>query len=261
MPDTRRISGSRRGIRRLAGIVVAVLFASAVLAPGALAHVGTEFAHLWNQHIKPLLATPGTMNAADNPVDWTKLKGVPAGLADGLDNGVDRAGFGLRRNVVLGGGSEFAVDPTKVQRRLTAFCGAGSAIQGVDQSGQVTCSRGPAGYSLATNDTGIICNDWCSEGALTVPAGTYAVTAKIVVRQTIDGDSLEGECRLDIPGQTYVDWTHVWQNEYEFMGIGLGLQGLVTLGAEGSIHVACRDYDIGDSYGGWLRIQAIRLGA
>jgi hypothetical protein len=37
---------------------------------------------VWNQ-IKPLLSNPGTVNDADNPVHWTKLKGVPAGFADG----------------------------------------------------------------------------------------------------------------------------------------------------------------------------------
>jgi hypothetical protein len=31
------------------------------------------------------LAAPGTINAAGNPVDWTKLKGVPDGIADGVD--------------------------------------------------------------------------------------------------------------------------------------------------------------------------------
>jgi hypothetical protein len=31
------------------------------------------------------LASPGTINGAGNPVDWTKLKGVPDGLADGID--------------------------------------------------------------------------------------------------------------------------------------------------------------------------------
>ena len=31
------------------------------------------------------LAGPGTINGAGNPVDWTKLKGVPDGFADGID--------------------------------------------------------------------------------------------------------------------------------------------------------------------------------
>jgi hypothetical protein len=32
------------------------------------------------------LSTAGTINAPGNPVDWTKLKSVPAGFADGTDN-------------------------------------------------------------------------------------------------------------------------------------------------------------------------------
>jgi hypothetical protein len=32
------------------------------------------------------LATPGSINDLGNPVDWTKLKGVPVGLADGIDH-------------------------------------------------------------------------------------------------------------------------------------------------------------------------------
>jgi hypothetical protein len=34
----------------------------------------------------PALGAPGTINAAENPVDWTKLKNVPAGFADGVDD-------------------------------------------------------------------------------------------------------------------------------------------------------------------------------
>ncbi|HYW68981.1 MAG TPA: hypothetical protein VE960_05195, partial [bacterium] len=32
------------------------------------------------------LSTPGTINSSGNPVDWTKLKNVPAGFADGTDD-------------------------------------------------------------------------------------------------------------------------------------------------------------------------------
>lgn len=38
----------------------------------------------------------GTINTGSNPVDWTKLKSVPTGLADGIDNNTTyRAGTGL----------------------------------------------------------------------------------------------------------------------------------------------------------------------
>ena len=33
-----------------------------------------------------LLSDSGTVNDTANPVDWTKLKGVPAEFADGTDN-------------------------------------------------------------------------------------------------------------------------------------------------------------------------------
>jgi hypothetical protein len=42
------------------------------------------------------LADPGTLNDAGNPVDWTRLKGVPTGFADGVDDaGQYTAGEGL----------------------------------------------------------------------------------------------------------------------------------------------------------------------
>jgi hypothetical protein len=37
-------------------------------------------------YTEPELNTAGTINQAGNPVDWTKLKGVPAGFADAVDD-------------------------------------------------------------------------------------------------------------------------------------------------------------------------------
>ena len=44
-----------------------------------------SFRHLYREHIKPKLASSGTINRSSNPVHWSKLKGVPGGLADGSD--------------------------------------------------------------------------------------------------------------------------------------------------------------------------------
>jgi hypothetical protein len=41
------------------------------------------------------LNTPGTINTGTNPVDWTKLKDVPAGFADGTDDGGAGDGYSL----------------------------------------------------------------------------------------------------------------------------------------------------------------------
>ena len=56
------------------------------------------------------LEAPGTINTSTNPVDWTKLKGVPAGFADGVDanttytngDGLDLTGTAF--SVKFGGG-------------------------------------------------------------------------------------------------------------------------------------------------------------
>lgn len=81
-PSTRKDS---RKLRGAAVFVAGVLIGGLLISPAG-AHVTTSFKHLWNEHIKPRLATPGTINDAANPVDWTKLKGVPGDFADGVDN-------------------------------------------------------------------------------------------------------------------------------------------------------------------------------
>lgn len=64
-------------------LVVAVLIGLA-MAP-AQGHVTKKFGHLWNNHLKPRLAAAGTINDPANPIDWTRLKNVPASIADGDD--------------------------------------------------------------------------------------------------------------------------------------------------------------------------------
>jgi hypothetical protein len=73
----------------VAGTDVSVDFAAsggdggstAVCARGDHVHDGRYFT-------EGELSTGGVLNAAGNPVDWTRLKGVPGGFADGLDQGV-----------------------------------------------------------------------------------------------------------------------------------------------------------------------------
>ena len=45
----------------------------------ATAHIGNGINHLWGEHIKPKLSTPGQLNSSSNPVHWTKLKRFPPG--------------------------------------------------------------------------------------------------------------------------------------------------------------------------------------
>jgi hypothetical protein len=89
-----------------------------------------------------LLGTAGTINQGSNPVHWTKLKGVPAGFADGTDDvgPAYSAGFGLDLT-----GTQFDVDPAQVQRRVADSCAGGASIRAIAQDGTVTCQPGPGG--------------------------------------------------------------------------------------------------------------------
>jgi hypothetical protein len=46
----------------------------------------TGHTHDGRYYLKEELNSPGTLNDSENPVDWTKLKEVPAGFADGTDD-------------------------------------------------------------------------------------------------------------------------------------------------------------------------------
>jgi hypothetical protein len=89
-----------------------------------------------------LLGSAGTINDSSNPVHWSKLKGVPAGFADGTDDAgpAYAAGFGLNL-----AGATFSVDPTQVQRRIADSCATGSSIRAVAQDGTVTCQPDTGG--------------------------------------------------------------------------------------------------------------------
>jgi len=65
-------------------VAICAVLSLLVLSPGG-AHVSRSFKHLWAKHLRPKLTVGGTINKRTNPVHWTKLKGVPAGVADGDD--------------------------------------------------------------------------------------------------------------------------------------------------------------------------------
>jgi hypothetical protein len=213
--------------------------------------------HLWATHIQPL-REPGTLNAAGNPLHWTKLKGVPNGFADGTDN-LALAGFGLQQTLI-----GLAIDPDRTQRRVDEACPTGQAIRSISETGDVSCARGPQALSFTDDNTGIICNNGCVEGSLALPAGTWVITAKIVIVNTQeDVPEVLARCELRAGGE--VDSSSVYLRGFTDFGSNdastLPMQLLATLPDPGSASVFCLDQDHGDQHGRNLSIIAMRVTA
>ena len=244
--------GSSRRSSVLTGVLVATLLVAASVVGRAAAHDSGTTSHLW-EHFKALKVA-GTINADTNPVDWTKLKGVPGGLADGVDDGVTVAGFGLNKVFTA-----FYVDPEEVQKRVVTACPSGQAIRSISQAGTAVCA--PVSQALITTDadTGIICNAWCVEGSLTLPPGTWAITAKIVINQDdIDEDELIFECQLHAGG--VFDEGRFVISDGRIATVSTQVVATVAQGGNLTAALHCQDRDYGDSVGRNLSIMAIRVG-
>jgi hypothetical protein len=119
---TRRFGGALR-----VGSVVAVVAVAALLLSPAGAHVTGSVRHLWRQHIKPKLSTPGVLNAPGNPVDWTRLKGVPSDFADGIDDTGGGGGSGNHEFEIVTVTSAMGTGSPKAE---TALCSPGKIATG-----------------------------------------------------------------------------------------------------------------------------------
>jgi hypothetical protein len=85
----------------LVAVLTAVALAGVMLSPAG-AHVTGRFRHLWRVHIKPKLATPGSFNDPRNPVDWSKLKGVPLADAGSINDPGNPVDWTQLKNVPAG---------------------------------------------------------------------------------------------------------------------------------------------------------------
>jgi hypothetical protein len=123
---------------------------------------------------------------------------------------------------------------------------------------------GPVSFTVAKDDTGQICNGYCTEGSLKfIPPGTYLLFGKIDTYQTDHSANVSWiDCQL-VAGSDPA--THDVDNAGYTLdadsGTTLPMQVIHTFESTDNASIQCRDFDKGSSFGESLRITAVKLGA
>jgi hypothetical protein len=124
---------------------------------------------------------------------------------------------------------------------------------------------GPVSFTFSNNDTGQICNSYCTEGSLKfIPPGTYLLMGKIDPYQTDDSSGVTWvDCQL-VAGSDPA--THdVDSSGYTLYGdtpdTTLPMQVIHTFESTDNASIQCRDFDKGSAFGQSLRITALKVGA
>lgn len=123
----------------------------------------TDHIHDSRYYTQPQLNAPGTINTASNPVDWTKLKGVPGPIADGSDaiDGGNAANITCTGCIVA---TELAFDPA-TQAELDALATPGAINTATNPVGWTKLKGVPAGLADGVDDvssgpaTDVICTN------------------------------------------------------------------------------------------------------
>ena len=196
-----------------------------------------------------------TVDAYDGDVAWGQLTGVPAGFADGTDDGASyAAGAGLTLT-----GDTFAVDASTVQTRVTGACMPGSSIRAIAEDGTVTCEaddEAAAGASYEAGEGLLLMGTTFSIDTSTVQArvsGTCAPGSAIrsigsdgtVICEADDvGPSYTAGAGLTLTGTTFsVDTSAVQARVSGTCAAGSSVR---SIGSDGT--VICEADDVGPSY-------------
>jgi hypothetical protein len=207
-------SAPRTRSRYIVVLVLGVVLGS-VLVPPVTAHVTQKFGHLWGDHIKPRLSADGTVNSADNPVNWGQLKDVPAGFADGVDAAQDGGGDGKRtilmphvfetKGSTKNEANSFDFFVKAVYRRgVVAGCGGGNYCPGAavrlylfDDSGEPM-----EGGGASTGTPGrAVCNPCTRELGTSTRAVTFSLQDLITEAGGFDSEAKLGFGVITIEGE------------------------------------------------------------
>ena len=196
-----------------------------------------------------------------------------AKVVDGSLSGTDVALDGIRFDI-----DDNAFRTEDIRAQFSGFAKAygipANAIQGNEIS-DATVTRadlsaeagGPAGFQKADDDTGIICNDLCAEGSITLPAGFHAILANLRVLQFDEGEALlRVRCELNDGGTVFARSQFKVSGETGGLGVRptvatIPIHGVRLLRATRTVDFNCEDDDVGDVHGVDLQMTAIKLGS
>lgn len=122
-------------------------------------------------------------------------------------------------------------------------------------------ARAPELRTVFDDDTGIICNKGCDEGSLLLTAGSWTISAKIVLNQKKYGRALSVRCKLRAGSDTDVADTVIYAaNAARRAETTLAMHVVHTQSGPARAYLWCTDGATGDVVGDHLKITAVGVG-
>ena len=127
------------------------------------------------------LSAIGTINMADNPVDWTKFKNVPAGFADGSDDG----GGGGSGFLSVGTGSVQAMLPVSSQTTAISLSSGVFKVIPIGSTAYIDVDYSSITAQGLITDHPITASDWNVRGSTLISQSDFN-TQNTTATQRVD---------------------------------------------------------------------------
>ena len=191
----------------------------------ASAFADTGHAHDDRYCTRDSLSAAGTLNDPSNPVEWTRLKNVPAGFADGIDDG-GGAGDGHSLDAVDG----YPTDVVFVDSEGRVGIGTTAPVAGrlavIDSAGTLVWVYSEAGTSIkATSLSGTAINGYSETGLAGHFSGPVLVGGNVGIGTWMPDTELNVDGRINVSlgysvaGSTVVEVT---DRQSTHLGLGAG---------------------------------------
>jgi hypothetical protein len=161
------------------------------------------------------------------------------------------------------GGKQFglpdnAIETSEIENNQVT---SADIADGTVGASDLATSARPTAYATEDSDTGSFGNSFpgSTEGTLTLPPGTYVLSAKIGALQSQTGEDLRAFCGLQVAGTSRDE--SLAMGEPSANAATLPLQSVDALPSGGDVKVMCYDLGSGDAVGLDLKITAIQIGS